>query len=375
MTIRVCFVGDDAHPPWNHASSILTKRLIECLSGREVECSLATSKGSNSWGHELVDVEKLFARTSGRPSLDAVRLSIASRTINPDILHLVGTNALVFSPVSKALGSKARIVRHIFTPYDSKDRAVGPLRAVANRLFIDCYAFTTPRIGRWENEVGGKTRRFIFRPPINTEFYQPREGGMLAEDSKSPIVLYMGPLMPTRFPKEIVLRAMKRLKERGMKARLVVLTSASRSSMDECNKLVSMSREMSLSDDVLVERIDLSETQRIRWYNTADIVLFPYLGPDPEKLADPPFGILEAMSCGSVVLATDVLSVSDVVQDGTNGFLMKRMTVEDLEAGLERALQSIGSSVGSNARAKILRTFDYGIVSQDIKKAYSILVG
>jgi len=148
MTFRVCFVGDDAHPPWNHASSILTKRLIECLSPK-AECSLATASSKVNWNHEPSGLKQLLlARTSGSQSIDAVRLSVAARSGGGgvDVFHLVGTNALIFSPTSKLLGTKGRIVRHIFTPYDAKDRTVGPFRRVANRFFIDSYAFTTPRI-------------------------------------------------------------------------------------------------------------------------------------------------------------------------------------------------------------------------------------
>ena len=100
MTFRVCFVGDDAHPPWNHASSILTKRLIECLSPK-AECSLATASSKVNWNHEPAGLKQLLlARTSGSQSIDAVRLSVAARGSGggADVFHLVGTNALLFAP-------------------------------------------------------------------------------------------------------------------------------------------------------------------------------------------------------------------------------------------------------------------------------------
>src|SRR3989454_11326180 len=137
MTFRVCFVGDDAHPPWNHASSILTKRLIECLSPN-TECSLATASSKVDWNHEPAGLKQLLlARTSGSQSIDAVRLSVATRSSGGrvEVFYLVGTKALLFLPTSKMLVTKGRIVRHIFTPYDAKDRTVGPFRRVVNRFF------------------------------------------------------------------------------------------------------------------------------------------------------------------------------------------------------------------------------------------------
>src|SRR2546428_7069345 len=150
MTFRVCFVGDDAHPPWNHASSILTKRLIECLSPK-AECSLATASSKVNWNHEPAGLKQLLlARTSGSQSIDAVRLSVAARGSGGgvDVFHLVGTNELLFAPTSKLLCTKGRIVRHIFTPYHAKDRKDGPFRRLAKQFFITTYSFCIPEIGQ-----------------------------------------------------------------------------------------------------------------------------------------------------------------------------------------------------------------------------------
>jgi len=380
MTFRVCFVGDDAHPPWNHASSILTKRLIECLSAK-AECSLATASSKVNWNHEPAGLKQLLlARASGSQSIDAVRLSVAARNSGGgfDVFHLVGTNALIFSPTSKLLGTKGRIVRHIFTPYDAKDRTVGPFRRVANRFFIDSYAFTTPRIGQWKDELSPRTKRFLVRPPIDCNFYRPQATKRAEPELGDPglrTVLYMGPLMPTRFPHETVLRAVKRLVENGAKLRLVILTSASRTTIEACERVLALSKSLSISKNILLKRVDLTELERISWYNSADVVIFPYVGPDPEKLADPPFGILEAMACGRIVLSSDVLSVSDVVREGLTGFLLQNTTVDELERGILRSLESAETAkLAKYAREKIVENFDYPRVAADTLKAYGSLL-
>src|SRR5437879_12850406 len=98
MTFRVCFVGDDAHPPWNHASSILTKRLIECLSPK-AECSLATASSKVNWNQGPAGLKQLLlARTSGSQSIDAVSLSVDARGSRGVVVvvHLLGVNVLLF---------------------------------------------------------------------------------------------------------------------------------------------------------------------------------------------------------------------------------------------------------------------------------------
>src|SRR5467141_1657089 len=380
MTFRVCFVGDDAHPPWNHASSILTKRLIECLSAK-AECSLATASSKVHWNQEPAGLNHLLlARTSGSQSIDAVRLSVAARNSGGgfDVFHLVGTNALLFSPATKLFGMKGRIVRHIFTPYDAKDRTVGPFRRVANRFFIDSYAFTTPRIGQWKDELSPRTKRFLVRPPIDCNFYRPQATKRAEPELGDPglrTVLYMGPLMPTRFPHETVLRAVKRLVENGVKLRLVILTSASRTTLEACERVLALSKSLSISKNILLKRVDLTELERISWYNSADVVIFPYVGPDPEKLADPPFGILEAMACGRIVLASDVLSVSEVVQEGSTGFILPNTTIDQMEQGILRSLQTTEARrIEEYARAKIVENFDYPKVAANTLNAYSNLL-
>jgi glycosyltransferase involved in cell wall biosynthesis len=316
--------------------------------------------------------------STGTQSIDAAKLSVAAREESTDIFHLVGTNALVFSPICKLLRARGKIIRHVFTPYDAKDRAARPLRWVANRLFIDSYAFTSSRLGSWAMEVPIE-RRFLLRPPVDCSFYRPLDH--LDEDHElrgvdKPLVLYMGPLMPSRFPREVVLNALKRLVKRGIDPRLVVMTSANRTSTEECERVLSLGSDLSLAKNLIVKRVDLTEQERILWYNRADVVIFPYVGPEPEKLADPPFGILESMACGRVVLATDVLSVGEVVEDGVNGFLMSKAAPEDLERGLIRAMgTSEKKAIQRNARKRIVERFDYPRIQEDVLKAYTSTLG
>src|SRR5207245_7266850 len=188
-------------------------------------------------------------------------------------------------------------------------------------------------------------------------------------------IIYRGSLMHTRFPQETVLRAVKRLVENGVKQRLVILTSASRTTLKTCKRVLALSKSLSISKNVLLKRVDLTELERISWYNSADVVIFPYVGPEPEKLADPPFGILEAMACGRIVLSSDVLSVSDVVREGLTGFLLQNTTVDELERGILRSLQSTETvKVAKYAREKIVENFDYPKVATDTLNAYGNLL-
>jgi glycosyltransferase involved in cell wall biosynthesis len=53
-----------------------------------------------------------------------------------------------------------------------------------------------------------------------------------------------------------------------------------------------------------------------------------------------PLSMLEALSCGTPVIASDVGSVSEVVRDGINGFLIPKGNVERLACSIRKALRN-----------------------------------
>ncbi len=375
---EVCIVGDDARPPWNNASSILAKRIIECLSPT-VRCYLASLTGQEDTTHGALGANRIFVKGNPRrQAMNAVKLARAAGATEADIVHLVGTNALVFSPLYKMGGGRGRIVRHVFTSYDKKDRFIAPARWLVNNLFIDAYAFTMPWVGQWDQDVKLRTRKYLIRPPIDCDLYRPTykpSSEFVPASTIAKTILYMGPLLDSRFPAHVCLGALKMIMERGVDARVVVLTSTGRTSPEQVPRLVAMGNSMGLEDRLIVRRVDLTESQRVEAYNSADVVVFPFVGPVPEKIADPPFGILEAMSCGRVVLATRVLSIPEVVEDGVTGILAAEATVAALYDGLRRGLNlENASEIGRRARRKILAEFSYGRVREDVLAAYGALL-
>jgi glycosyltransferase involved in cell wall biosynthesis len=184
----------------------------------------------------------------------------------------------------------------------------------------------------------------------------------------------MGPLWPSRFPALNVLGALRLLLQNGFDVGLKVLTSA-RSSASLCEEVLALGKRLGVDRNLLLERKDLSELERVLAYNVADLVIFPYVGPQPEQLADPPFGILESMACGRIVLSTRVLSVPEVVSDGSTGFLTESASLDDIQHGLVRALTAPERvEVGIRARQKIAAHFSYPMVRRGLLEAYESLL-
>src|SRR2546425_2395881 len=89
LDLEVCFVGADAHPPWNHAGSILTRRMIECLSSG-IDCTLITTEYPEEVGCVKPRWNTLATRPSGVSTLDAIRLGMRASEDSYDVIHIVG---------------------------------------------------------------------------------------------------------------------------------------------------------------------------------------------------------------------------------------------------------------------------------------------
>jgi len=95
------------------------------------------------------------------------------------------------------------------------------------------------------------------------------------------------------------------------------------------------------------------QSELVDYYNLMDLVLMPSLRDGLPNV------LLEAMACERVVVASDVGGLSDVIEDGQNGFLFPP---RDKQALVDRTLSALSDAdqrrmLGQAARATILRDY------------------
>ncbi len=89
-----------------------------------------------------------------------------------------------------------------------------------------------------------------------------------------------------------------------------------------------------------------------------------------------PMSIIEAMSIGLPVIASDVGGVSEIIDNEMNGILIRKSNVEDLVAGiLKLEDDNFRCFLGNSARRKYIEMFDYQKMIKKVDECYNKILG
>ncbi|MEQ1620723.1 MAG: glycosyltransferase family 4 protein [Methylococcales bacterium] len=102
-------------------------------------------------------------------------------------------------------------------------------------------------------------------------------------------------------------------------------------------------------------------------YNAADLLVIP------SRQDNLPNTGVEALACGTPVLAFDVCGLPDIVQHQQTGYLAKAFDTEQLASGIQWILEDTKrhSTLSTNARADAVARFSYPAIAQEYLKIYN----
>lgn len=114
----------------------------------------------------------------------------------------------------------------------------------------------------------------------------------------------------------------------------------------------------------------VDDEQKHQEYLRADIFVFP------TYVEDQSYAVMEAMSYGLPVVASNVGGVPSLIKDGENGLLILPRNVVSLQTGIEKLIcdSEMRNDLGKNARATIEREFTWSVRSQEIVALYKDLL-
>lgn len=92
-----------------------------------------------------------------------------------------------------------------------------------------------------------------------------------------------------------------------------------------------------------------------------------------------PYPVLEAMSCGTVVLSTPVGVVPDLIQSGENGYIVEHISYrEDVLKAVRQSVKNneLRATLGANARCAVISAYDWSAIvdSFDLQEFYAAAI-
>jgi glycosyltransferase involved in cell wall biosynthesis len=104
-------------------------------------------------------------------------------------------------------------------------------------------------------------------------------------------------------------------------------------------------------------------------YSAADVFVCP------SREDNLPNTVMEAMSCGTPVVAFDSHGLPDLVDHKKNGYLCRPFDSQELAQGITEILKGLSSyDLGNVARAKVQEIYDLEVVSRQYKKLYERII-
>jgi D-inositol-3-phosphate glycosyltransferase len=203
---------------------------------------------------------------------------------------------------------------------------------------------------------------------VDAELFQPSDQELAKRKlglQNSKVVLYVGRLEPLKGV-DILLRAMAQLEQGDQVKTLIV--GGNLDEDPEMDRLKSLSHELGISTQVsFLGRLDQRELPT--YYNAADICVVPSYYES--------FGLvaLEAMACGTPVIASRVGGLPTIVKDGFTGYLIPWRCPEPLTDGLDVLLGSptIRKAMGEASR-KVALTMRWPVVVDRLIDSYHSLL-
>jgi len=374
--VSICLVGCRIHfLPSVSGDVVLTRSIFEALNKRH-DVTLITTVQKSIMHDNIESLTNLgYDNVITLPSKDTRyldALACYNKLIDFhgrsrfDIIHLFEMpvySVPLFYHLAKKIDSK--MLYHVFMPATYFN-----LKSSLLSRFNDTIIVTSPYLLKFFKAKKGPPV-YLVHPPVDTNTYAPNPN----THEKPFTILYIGALLPERFPLEEVLSAFKLLCENDpkVKMKIVVGPRPIKRSLALISRLKDKLTDEKLRNRITLMHETLSIKEKIDLINQASVVIFPF-DRSITSVVDPPLTLLEAMSCGRTVVASKALSFPYIIKDEHNGFLYARSSVAELFKVLKKAIYSNNKDyIRTNARETIIKQMDTTKVLKQLTGIYKSL--
>ncbi|MFH1545572.1 MAG: glycosyltransferase family 4 protein [archaeon] len=200
-----------------------------------------------------------------------------------------------------------------------------------------------------------------FKPNLNMDNLKKKLG---IENER--IILFVGALDKAHYFKgvEVLLKGFSGIKEKNIKLILVGEGNLKDYYMKRAGEL-GIKKNVFFAGRVSNEELPY-------YYNLCDFLVLP--STDRGEA----FGLVlvEAMSCGKAVIASNLPGIRSVVENGKNGFLAEAKNEMDLTEKMEKLIEDnkLRKKLGENGRKKVLERYDWERIALKTEEVYNKLV-
>lgn len=380
----VLVIGRAIHPPWNEGARVIARSVAELAAElRPVRVVSLTQPAflERAAQDGLADARHVPARAAGvvgdyraLPAvLSAMRRELRARSYA--VAHVIGL-PLAVAPVLRHAG--VRVIAHATLGGHVYQGRVDRIRDAAARIYdpwVDAYACASETVRRSLLEAGHDARRLhILGPPVDEQVFAPvaraeaRRALELPDDAF--LVAYIGTISPLRFPADEIADALVQAGQGTERLQLEAFAPVGTHGYNVAWSKDNVGKAVDRTGAPMRVRLeDLDDARKALVYSAADVVLLPFTAA---VAVEPPLTLLEAMSCGAVVLVAPHANRSGIVEHGVTG-----MTYEGA-AELAVRLGELGSlgvggraALGEAARNQIVRTFGHSAATGALERLWS----
>jgi glycosyltransferase involved in cell wall biosynthesis len=214
-----------------------------------------------------------------------------------------------------------------------------------------------------------------YYPPVDTELFKPStplRRATRADIGVSDAVPLVGMVANVNPQKgvEYFVRAAARIRDAIPEVRFL-LVGSNYETQKAYAALIQAEIDACGLGDALVRTGGRSDTERL--YPAMDVELLTSV-PDSEGA---PTTVIEAMACGVPVVATDVGSVRELIDDGSTGFVVPSLDVTEIARRCIELLRApnLRLRLGLAGRERALANFDVAVCAATHMQAYELALG
>lgn len=210
--------------------------------------------------------------------------------------------------------------------------------------------------------------------PVVVDKYKPNQAGVSALkkefgfDFRNIIILAVGRLIEKKGAKYLI-AAITNLIGSNQRIRLVIVGDGD------------LRKELEkFSGDALNKYIffagDINRSRILSFYNMADIFVMPSIADEHGNIDDQPVALLEAMSCGLPVVATNFPGISMTVQDNANGFLVPQKDIFAIQSRLKGLISSnsLRKQMGEKSRKIAIGKLSVGKIGKEYMNIFKNII-